>query len=61
MPVQSGAQMWPKTKSLTYFKYKIWANEMAQLVEALASEPEDLSSIPRNHMIGDNQVLQVVL
>ena len=28
----------------------VWASEMAQLIESLATKPGDLSSIPRTHV-----------
>lgn len=43
---------------------KSWACiiEMAQQIKTLATKPDDLNSIPRNHMReGENQLLQIVL
>jgi hypothetical protein len=35
-------------------KFAFWAPEMAQQVKVLAAKPEDLSSIPGTHMVGEN-------
>jgi hypothetical protein len=37
-------------------KDKPWAGEMAQRLRALTALPEDLSSIPSNHMVAHNHL-----
>lgn len=37
-----------------------WQNKMTLRVKVLVSKPDDLNSIPRTHMAGENQLLQDV-
>lgn len=40
-------------------RYEMWAEEVAQYVKEIAAKPDDLSSIPGIHMVGENQLPQV--
>lgn len=40
-------------------KLELWASEMAQWVRALAAKPNNLSQIPRTHLLKDASELPV--
>lgn len=52
-----------KRNRLTHWiKYKIQANKMSQWVKVLATEPDNLSLIPRTHTVkGENQLPHLIL
>ena len=45
-----------RTKLEEVKNFKAEAGEMAQWLRALTAFPEDLSSIPRNHMVSHNHL-----
>lgn len=48
------------SKPLDSLKKRKGPCEIAQTLRTLATKPIDLSSVPRTHMVGENQLLQVI-
>lgn len=49
---------------MTFFLFKemsYWVYKMVHQIKELATKLDDLSSVPRTHVEGENQLLQVVI